>query len=68
VIEKSESLKGENILFLNEKDFEKRLKENPYIKNMVINKKYPNTLEIEVVEKKGLYYVKQEQEYKYNVV
>ncbi|HEY5525335.1 MAG TPA: FtsQ-type POTRA domain-containing protein [Clostridium sp.] len=63
VIEKSESLKGENILFLNKKDFEKRLKENPYIKNIVINKKYPNTLEIEIVEKKGLYYVKQGQEY-----
>ena len=63
VIEKSESLKGENILFLNKKDFEKRLKENPYIKNIVINKKYPNTLEIEIIEKKGLYYIKQGEEY-----
>ena len=63
VIEKSESLKGENILFLNKKDFEKRLKENPYIKDIVINKKYPNALEIEIVEKKGLYYIKQGQEY-----
>ncbi|PRR82928.1 cell division protein FtsQ/DivIB [Clostridium vincentii] len=63
VLEKSESLKGENILFLNKKDFEKILKENPYVKNIVINKKYPSTLEIEIVEKKGLYYVKQGEEY-----
>lgn len=63
VNEKSESLKGENILFLNEKDFKKSLKENPYIKSVDINKKYPNSLEIEVTEKKGLYYVKQGEEY-----
>jgi len=63
VIEKSESLKGENIIFLDEKNFQKVLKENPYIKNIVFNKKYPNTLEIEVTEKKGLYYVKQGEEY-----
>lgn len=68
VIEKSESLKGKNILFLNKKDFEKRLKENPYIKSMAIKKKYPSTLEVEVIEKKGLYYVKQEAGLEYNII
>jgi len=63
VIEECESLKGENILFLDKKNLDKRLKENPYIKNIGISKKYPNTLEIEVTEKKGLYYVKQGEEY-----
>jgi cell division protein FtsQ len=63
ILEKSESIKGENILFFNKNDLVKSLKENPYIKNIIINKKYPNKLEIEVAEKKGLFYVKQGEEY-----
>ncbi|WP_310939795.1 FtsQ-type POTRA domain-containing protein [Clostridium sp. SHJSY1] len=56
VVEKSEELKGENLLFVNRKKFMDKLKDNPYVEEITFKKKYPNTLEISVKEKKGLFY------------
>lgn len=56
VVEKAEGLKGENLLFVNRKNFFDKLKDNPYVEDIKFIKKYPNTLEISVKEKKGLFY------------
>lgn len=55
--EKTSSLIGENIFFIDEAEIKKNIKTNPYVDTIEINKKYPNILEIDVKEKKGFYYI-----------
>lgn len=63
VLEKAESFKGENIFTISKNDIEKSLKENPYVKSIIIKKKFPKSLEIDVTESSGLYYIKGEGDY-----
>ena len=52
-----ETYMGESVVFLNKDDIIKKLKYNPYIKNISIKRKFPSTLALEVEEAKGLYYI-----------
>ena len=63
VIEKTDSLKGENIFTLSKSDVEKMLNENPYVKSISIKKEFPKSLVIEVTEASGLYYINENGNY-----
>ncbi|WP_185966669.1 FtsQ-type POTRA domain-containing protein [Clostridium sp. HBUAS56017] len=63
VVDKAEMLKNRNLLFISKSDFMKELKENPYVEDIKFSKKYPSTLEIRIVEKKGLYYASENGNY-----
>ena len=60
IIKKTGALK-KNILFISEKNIEKKLLNND-IKSAKVTKKYPNTLKISVVENKEIAYVKESDE------
>ena len=55
--EKTSSLIGENIFFIDETEIKKNIKTDPYVDTIKISKKYPNILKIDVKEKKGFYYI-----------
>lgn len=57
ILDTMEEYKGKNVLFLDEKSVMKKLKANPYVKQVIIKKKFPSTLIIDVLESKGLYYI-----------
>lgn len=63
VIEKSKLLEGENLIFLTKEKIKQNFKENPYVEEVNYKKKYPSTLEISVVEKKGLFFVRSNNEF-----
>ena len=52
------SVKGSNIIVFNKDELIKKLMQNPYVATVTISKKLPKTLEINVDEKKGIYYQK----------
>ena len=52
-----ENFKGENLFFLSTNDIKRELQRNPYIKSIVVRKRFPSTIELEISESKGLYYV-----------
>lgn len=58
VKEAMEEVKGEKIFSLNKIDIIKKIKENPYIDEVQISKKIPSTIEVNINEKKGIYYEK----------
>ncbi|MDD6795265.1 MAG: FtsQ-type POTRA domain-containing protein [Clostridiaceae bacterium] len=64
ITEQTKSLKGENILFISNSKLMNKLKDDPYVKNVEIKRKYPNSIEIKVTEKKGLFYVQEGEKYK----
>lgn len=53
-----DSFKGENILFIKEKDVVDKIKINPYIDEVKIKRSLPKTLDINVTEKNVAYYIK----------
>ena len=55
---------GKNIFILNKKEIREKILENPYIKEVEVNKKGINTLEILIEEGKVVYYIEQEGGYK----
>lgn len=55
--EASENFKGDNLFFLSANDIKRKLQRNPYIKNVIVHKKFPSTLELEIFEATGLYYI-----------
>ena len=55
---------GKNIFILNKKGIREKILENPYIKEVEVNKKGINTLEILIEEGKVVYYIEQEGGYK----
>lgn len=57
VLEKGKTFKGENLFLLSKKTIEDTLRKNPYIDTVKIKKKLPNTIIVEVTEKKGLFYI-----------
>ena len=54
----AEEVKGSNIIVFNKDELIKKLMQNPYVATVTISKKLPKTLEINVDEKKGIYYQK----------
>ena len=63
VTQKVESLNGENLFSVSEQDVEDLLKENPYVKSITVNKKYPKSLVVSVTEASGLYYINEGSSY-----
>lgn len=57
IIDEMDNFKGENIIFLKKEDLIKKIKFNPYVKNLEIKRKLPNSITLEVEESKGLYYI-----------
>ena len=53
-----EEAKGSNIIVFNKDELIKKLMQNPYVATVTISKKLPKTLEVNVDEKKGIYYEK----------
>lgn len=49
----TEGVKGENIFLLRKKEVLSMLDSNAYFKSMTLKRKFPNTIEIELVEKKA---------------
>ncbi|MGG7176151.1 cell division protein FtsQ/DivIB [Clostridium paraputrificum] len=58
IISQTKDLIDKNIFGINKNDIKKSVKGNPYVKSIEIKRKLPKTLVIEVLEKKGLYYIK----------
>lgn len=54
----AEEVKGSNIIAFNKDELIKKLMQNPYVDTVTISKKLPKTLEVNVNEKKGIYYQK----------
>ena len=54
----AEEVKGSNIITFNKDELIKKLMQNPYVNTVTISKKLPKTLEVNVNEKKGIYYQK----------
>ena len=48
------SIYDKNLIFLDNKEIEQKLMKNGYIESFYIKKKYPNTLEIKIIEKKPI--------------
>ena len=48
------SIYNKNLIFLDNKEIEQKLMKNGYIESFYIKKKYPNTLEIKIIEKKPI--------------
>lgn len=57
IIDEMNNFKGENIVFLKKEDIIKKIKFNPYVKSLQIERKLPNSMVLEVEESKGLYYI-----------
>lgn len=56
VLKTMEQYKGENIFAINKNEIIRNVKNNPYVKNIEITRKFPGTLNINIEEAKGLYY------------
>lgn len=63
VQEKAETLDGQNIFYIDEKAIVKDFKRNPYVEELTIKRVYPNKLEINVKEARGLYYINKDEFY-----
>jgi len=55
---------GKNIFTINYKEVQEKVLENPYIKDVVVNKKGTNTLDITIEEGKVVYYIQVDETYK----
>ena len=65
ILELSEIKIGSNIFTFSKKKVCDKLETNPYIKDAVIKKKYPNIVEIEILERKEKYSIKMKEDYLY---
>lgn len=63
ILDKAENLKGENIFYINKESIIKDIKRNPYVKELTIKRVYPNKVEFNVKEAKGLYYININEKY-----
>lgn len=63
ILDKSESVKGKNLVTFNKNNLEKILKKNPYVEQLKITRKFPKTLVINVEEAKGLFYIENNNAY-----
>lgn len=54
IINESHIVYGQNILKLNKNKIKESLNDNPYIKNVTINRKWPDTVMIDVIEKEPM--------------
>lgn len=57
---KSKSLYGENIFSFDKDEIISKLKKNPYVKDVVINRKLPKKLILNITEAKGLFFINEE--------
>ncbi|AOR23941.2 cell division protein FtsQ/DivIB [Clostridium taeniosporum] len=55
--ERCEKVLGENIFFVSKSDLIKEATKNPYVRSVTITKKFPKQININVVEKEGIYYI-----------
>ncbi|MGL4873649.1 MAG: cell division protein FtsQ/DivIB [Clostridium sp.] len=55
--EKGNIFLDQNLLFIKPDDVKEKIKENPYIKNVNVSKKFPNTIKIDVEESDVAFYV-----------
>lgn len=58
-----DGVKGSNIFIINEEELIKKVRQNPYVDTITISKKLPRTLKVNVKEKKGIYYQKNQDVY-----
>lgn len=61
--EKAQQFVGENIFTVTNKKVNELVKGNPYVKSISVEKRLPKTIVLNVKEKKGLYYIKNNGEY-----
>ncbi|GAA0075923.1 FtsQ-type POTRA domain-containing protein [Clostridium sp. CTA-5] len=67
VKERCEKILGDNIFFVNKKDLIEEAKKNPYVDTVTVTKKFPKQVNINVVEKEGIYYInKDDKKYIFN--
>ncbi|SFC95969.1 cell division protein FtsQ [Clostridium uliginosum] len=59
VKKRCERIIGENIFFVKKDDLIKEAKKNPYVDEVKVSKQYPKQININIVEKEGIYYVNQ---------
>lgn len=52
-----EKVLGENIFFVSKSDLTKEAKKNPYVEAVTVTKKFPKQININIVEKEGIYYI-----------
>ena len=57
VKERCEKVLGENIFFVSKSDLTKEAKKNPYVEAVTVTKKFPKQININIVEKEGIYYI-----------
>ncbi len=57
VKERCEKVLGENIFFVSKFDLTKEAKKNPYVEAVTVTKKFPKQININIVEKEGIYYL-----------
>ncbi len=57
VKERCEKVLGENIFFVSKSDLTKEAKKNPYVEAVTVTKKIPKQININIVEKEGIYYI-----------
>ncbi|NHL29083.1 FtsQ-type POTRA domain-containing protein, partial [Clostridium botulinum] len=57
VKERCEKVLGENIFFVSKSDLTKEAKKNPYVEAVTVTKKFPKQININIVEKEGIYYL-----------
>ncbi|MDR5586692.1 MULTISPECIES: FtsQ-type POTRA domain-containing protein [Clostridium] len=57
VKERCEKVLGENIFFVSKSDLTNEAKKNPYVESVTVTKKFPKQININIVEKEGIYYI-----------
>ncbi|MGL4850073.1 MAG: cell division protein FtsQ/DivIB [Clostridium sp.] len=55
--EKGKFFLGQNLLFVKPDDVKDKIKENPYIKNVNVSKKFPSTIRVDVEESDVAFYI-----------
>lgn len=63
IVKLSKINKGTNIFYLNLKSIETNVLENPYLLNVKIKRKIPNTISIDIQEREAVFYIKTENGY-----
>ncbi|KHD38269.1 cell division protein DivIB [Clostridium acetobutylicum] len=63
IIENSKLKKGNNIFYLNLNKYKDNIMQDPYIKNVSIRQKLPNTIDIIVKERQAVFYINSGENY-----
>jgi len=61
--EKLNSFLGKNLLFLNKKDIQTKINENPYTECLSVEKNFPDTITVKVRERRDVYLIEFDSEY-----